>query len=103
MLESTQNLLKGPSVYQDQNYKTGFRYDSDPIPYIATFRMKIGLKPDVPLNIGELRVIIKYPVGDEIESQIQLARKVLTTDDFESIDYKDIKVSFIITGLPKIL
>jgi len=101
MLESTQNLLKGPSVYQDQNYKTGFRYDSDPIPYIAKFRMKIGYKPDTTLDIGKLQVIIKYPTGTNTDNSIVLQTWDLTTNNFGGTDYIEIEVPFTIEGLPQ--
>lgn len=96
----TKNLLSGPFVYEDQNYKTGFRFDTDPIPYIAKFRMKIGLIPDTTINIGNIRIVVKYPIGDEVYGSLIRASKILTTDDFESTDYQDMEVRFTMEELP---
>jgi hypothetical protein len=96
----TKKLLSGPFVYQDHNYKTGFRFDTDPIPYIAKFRMKIGFIPDATINIGNIRIVVKYPIGDEVYGSLIRASKILTTDDFITTEFRDFEVTFTIEDLP---
>ncbi len=99
--EQNRNLLRGPFVYQDKNYKTGFRYDSDPIPYIAKFRMRIGFKPENRLNIGTLCVYVKYPTSEVSYDSILRASTRFTTDDLESTEFREIELPFTIDGLPE--
>lgn len=98
--EETRNLLRGPFVYQDQNYKTGDRFTTELIPYRAKFRMKIGFKPDTPHSIGDLRVILKYPTSNNTTGSKLLASTRFNTNDLEATEFTDIELPFTIEGLP---
>ena len=77
-------LLEGPFVYQDRDYKITYLLGSPNgalIQYLANFKLKIGARPDSNMTVCSLRVNLNITDTAGIKYTVEVANREVKSDE----------------------